>query len=60
MFWELSTDKVGSDSLVGTAARTLGTLEQTPNHIQFEFPRYLFDRLSYTIYIATRTASGIM
>ncbi len=34
MFWELSTDKVGADSLVGTAARRMGSLDQTPNHIQ--------------------------
>jgi len=60
MFWELSTDKVGPDSLVGTAAGVLGSLDQTPNHIQFVSDIYLFDRLSYSIYIATRTASGIM
>ncbi|KAF8919477.1 glycoside hydrolase family 18 and carbohydrate-binding module family 5 protein [Mucidula mucida] len=35
MFWELSTDKVGSDSLVGTAAGVLGTLDQTQNHISY-------------------------
>ncbi|KIM43625.1 carbohydrate-binding module family 5 protein [Hebeloma cylindrosporum] len=35
MFWELSTDKVGSESLVGTAASVLGALDQTPNHIKF-------------------------
>ena len=34
MFWELSGDKVGRDSLVGTAATILGPLDQTPNHIQ--------------------------
>lgn len=34
MFWELSTDKVGADSLVGTSASLLGTLDQTPNHIK--------------------------
>jgi chitinase len=41
MFWELSTDKVGPDSLVGTAAGIMGSLDQTPNHVQFEFPRYI-------------------
>ncbi|KAK0204659.1 glycoside hydrolase family 18 protein [Desarmillaria ectypa] len=35
MFWELSTDKVGSESLVGTAAGVLGTLDTTPNHINY-------------------------
>lgn len=35
MFWELSTDKVGSESLVGVSANTLGSLDQTQNHIQY-------------------------
>ncbi|KAF8998382.1 glycosyl hydrolases family 18-domain-containing protein [Cyathus striatus] len=39
MFWDasyqLSTDKVGADSLVATAAGVLGTLDQTQNHINF-------------------------
>ncbi|KAK0464775.1 glycoside hydrolase family 18 protein [Desarmillaria tabescens] len=35
MFWELSTDKVGSDSLVGAAAGVLGTLDKTKNHISY-------------------------
>ncbi|TFK37028.1 glycoside hydrolase family 18 protein [Crucibulum laeve] len=35
MFWELSTDKVGSESLVGVSASTLGGLDQTQNHINF-------------------------
>ncbi|KAG6372994.1 glycoside hydrolase family 18 and carbohydrate-binding module family 5 protein [Boletus reticuloceps] len=35
MFWELSTDKTGSDSLVQTAGVTLGQLDQTPNHIHY-------------------------
>ncbi|RDB26841.1 Chitinase 1 [Hypsizygus marmoreus] len=35
MFWELSTDKVGSTSLVGTSVALLGTLDQTQNHIKF-------------------------
>lgn len=29
MFWDLSTDKVGTDSLVGTAAGVFGSLDQT-------------------------------
>lgn len=35
MFWELSTDKVGSESLVGTAAGAMGILDQTQNHIHY-------------------------
>ncbi|KAF5381774.1 hypothetical protein D9615_005490 [Tricholomella constricta] len=34
MFWELSTDRVGSGSLVGTSAGLLGTLDTTQNHIR--------------------------
>ncbi|KAL0958869.1 hypothetical protein HGRIS_014185 [Hohenbuehelia grisea] len=33
MFWELSTDKVGADSLVGVSAGVYGGLDQTSNHI---------------------------
>lgn len=29
MFWDLSTDKVGTGSLVGTAAGVFGSLDQT-------------------------------
>ncbi|KAI0360781.1 hypothetical protein OH77DRAFT_1517210 [Trametes cingulata] len=35
MFWELSTDKTGSDSLVATTANVYGTLDQTQNHIKY-------------------------
>ncbi|KAI0777587.1 glycosyl hydrolases family 18-domain-containing protein [Trametes elegans] len=35
MFWELSTDKKGSDSLVSTTAEVYGSLDQTENHINF-------------------------
>ncbi|KAF7979348.1 hypothetical protein HWV62_42779 [Athelia sp. TMB] len=35
MFWELSSDKVGAASLVGTVANTFGTLDQTQNHIKY-------------------------
>ncbi|KZT03657.1 carbohydrate-binding module family 5 protein [Laetiporus sulphureus 93-53] len=35
MFWELSTDKVGSESLVYTASQVYGTLDQTANHIDY-------------------------
>ncbi|KAI0708099.1 glycosyl hydrolases family 18-domain-containing protein [Cerioporus squamosus] len=35
MFWDLSTDKTGSDSLVGTTAGVYGSLDQTQNHINY-------------------------
>ncbi|KIK95212.1 carbohydrate-binding module family 5 protein [Paxillus rubicundulus Ve08.2h10] len=35
MFWDLSTDKSDSDSLVQTAANALGYLDQTMNHIHY-------------------------
>ncbi|KAI0659086.1 glycoside hydrolase superfamily [Cubamyces menziesii] len=35
MFWDLSTDKTGSDSLVSTTAQVYGNLDQTQNHINF-------------------------
>ncbi|KAG9311364.1 glycoside hydrolase family 18 and carbohydrate-binding module family 5 protein [Chiua virens] len=35
MFWELSSDKSGSDSLVNTAGATFGQLDQTQNHINY-------------------------
>ncbi|KAF8154682.1 glycoside hydrolase family 18 protein [Crassisporium funariophilum] len=35
MFWELSTDKTGSESLVNTVTGVLGALDQTQNHISF-------------------------
>lgn len=35
MFWELSTDRVGAQSLVGVSAAVLGALDQTPNHLKY-------------------------
>ncbi|KAH7918608.1 glycoside hydrolase family 18 protein [Leucogyrophana mollusca] len=35
MFWDLSTDKVGSDSLVQTSANAYGFLDSTQNHIHY-------------------------
>ncbi|CAK5284403.1 unnamed protein product [Mycena citricolor] len=35
MFWELSTDKVGSESLVGISANVFGHLDETQNHIRY-------------------------
>ncbi len=34
MFWDLSTDKVGAESLVGVSASVLGALDTTQNHIE--------------------------
>ncbi|KAI0261223.1 glycoside hydrolase superfamily [Gloeopeniophorella convolvens] len=35
MFWDLSTDQLGSGSLVGTTAGVYGSLDQTQNHIHY-------------------------
>ncbi|THH17165.1 hypothetical protein EW146_g3590 [Bondarzewia mesenterica] len=35
MFWDLSTDKNGSDSLVGTTKNVFSSLDQTQNHISY-------------------------
>ncbi|CEL52591.1 Endochitinase 1 OS=Coccidioides immitis (strain RS) GN=CTS1 PE=3 SV=1 [Rhizoctonia solani AG-1 IB] len=35
MFWELSADKNGTDSLVWTAAKTMAKLDNTPNHLNY-------------------------
>ncbi|THG94034.1 hypothetical protein EW026_g7352 [Hermanssonia centrifuga] len=43
MFWDLSTDKVGSDSLVGTAAGVYGSLDQTQNHL--DYPNSKWDNI---------------
>ena len=42
MFWQLSGDKTGADSLIGTAAGQFGTLDQTPNHISYVSVSTLF------------------
>ncbi|KAI0816864.1 glycosyl hydrolases family 18-domain-containing protein [Trametes gibbosa] len=43
MFWDLSTDKVGADSLVGTTAGVYGSLDQTQNHI--DYPNSKWDNI---------------
>ncbi|KAF8649213.1 hypothetical protein AX16_005940 [Volvariella volvacea WC 439] len=43
MFWELSTDRTGSESLVSVSASTLGQLDTTQNHISF--PNSKWDNL---------------
>ncbi|KAI1788538.1 hypothetical protein LXA43DRAFT_1097231 [Ganoderma leucocontextum] len=35
MFWDLSTEKTGDDSLVGTTANVYGSLDQAQNHIRY-------------------------
>ncbi|KIY65734.1 glycoside hydrolase family 18 protein [Cylindrobasidium torrendii FP15055 ss-10] len=40
MFWELSTDRTGDDSLVKTAATELGALDTTENHISYPNSQY--------------------
>ncbi|CUA67005.1 Endochitinase 1 [Rhizoctonia solani] len=43
MFWELSGDKNGTDSLVWTAAKTMGKLDNTRNHLNY--PGSQFDNV---------------
>ncbi|KAH0828629.1 glycosyl hydrolases family 18-domain-containing protein [Lanmaoa asiatica] len=45
MFWELSTDKTGSDSLVHTAGVTLGQLDQTPVSLSKHYPHSKWDNI---------------
>jgi len=40
MYWETSGDKTGSDSLIGTAAKGLGSLDSTQNHLNFPNSKY--------------------
>ncbi|KAB5590955.1 Glycoside hydrolase family 18 protein [Ceratobasidium theobromae] len=40
MFWELSGDKTGSDSLVRITAQNMGALDDTPNHIYYPFSQF--------------------
>lgn len=40
MFWELSGDKKGSDSLVGIAAQGMGALDSTQNHVNYPNSKY--------------------
>ncbi|KAI0646214.1 glycosyl hydrolases family 18-domain-containing protein [Trametes meyenii] len=47
MFWELSTDKKGSDSLVATTADVYGDLDQTQNHIRLDNWPLILTALTY-------------
>ncbi|KAB5589553.1 Glycoside hydrolase family 18 protein [Ceratobasidium theobromae] len=40
MFWELSADKTGSESLVGASASSLGSLDSTPNHLYYPYSKF--------------------
>ncbi|QRV78423.1 chitinase [Ceratobasidium sp. AG-Ba] len=40
MFWELSGDKTGSDSLVRMTAQNMGGLDNTPNHIYYPYSQF--------------------
>ncbi|KAJ7489454.1 glycoside hydrolase superfamily [Mycena latifolia] len=55
MFWELSQDKTGTDSLVGTSASVLGALDQTPNHINF--PNSKWDNIRSNMGTSTGTTT---
>ncbi|KAJ7905078.1 glycoside hydrolase superfamily [Mycena leptocephala] len=55
MFWELSTDKVGADSLVGVSAGVLGSLDQTQNHISF--PNSVWDNIRSNMGTSTGTTT---
>ena len=61
MFWELSGDKIGDESLVGTTATSFGALDQTPNHIKcaLGFILFVMWELIWCFLADTRTASGI-
>ncbi|KAG6816385.1 hypothetical protein H0H87_006534 [Tephrocybe sp. NHM501043] len=55
MFWELSTDKVGSESLVGTSVSVLGSLDSTQNHISY--PNSKWDNLRNNFASGTATST---
>jgi chitinase len=40
MFWETSSDKSGSDSLIGTIAGSFGNLEQSSNCLSYPGSKY--------------------
>lgn len=40
MYWDLSTDKTGEDSLVGIVAKAFGTLDSSKNHINYPKSKY--------------------
>jgi len=40
MFWEISMDKIGSESLVGTVVAEFGHLEESENHLSYPWSKY--------------------
>ena len=40
MFWEISADKKGADSLVGTAKNAMGSLDSTKNNLNYPDSKY--------------------
>ncbi|CAE7195585.1 unnamed protein product [Rhizoctonia solani] len=40
MFWELSSDKKGADSLVTISATNIGALDTTPNHLYYPYSKF--------------------
>ncbi|KAJ6567739.1 glycosyl hydrolases family 18-domain-containing protein [Mycena vulgaris] len=56
MFWELSTDKLGADSLVRVSAGVLGSLDQTMNHISF--PNSKWDNIKNNMGTGTATTTA--
>ncbi|CAE6524937.1 Endochitinase 1 [Rhizoctonia solani] len=52
MFWELSADKNGTDSLVRTAAKTMAKLDNTENHLNY--PGSQFDNVKAGMKISKR------
>ncbi|KAG8739900.1 hypothetical protein FRC10_004999 [Ceratobasidium sp. 414] len=55
MFWELSGDKTGSDSLVRTTAQNMGGLDNTPNHIYYPYSQ--FDNIKNNLGLGGASAS---
>ncbi|KAG6836888.1 hypothetical protein H0H93_001719 [Arthromyces matolae] len=58
MFWELSTDKVGALSLVGTSAGVLGSLDTTQNHISYPNSKWDNLRNNFAGSATTTTSAG--
>lgn len=43
MFWEASADKTGSESLIGTSRKSLGSLDSTQNYL--DYPNSIYDNI---------------
>lgn len=60
MFWQLGGDKEGTDSLVATAARQFGTLDQTPNHVSYALIFYVIRRSGAELEFPDTQAASMM